>query len=171
MTFWTLERIAQALGTGPSDEREIAGITTDTRSVRTGECFVALRGERFDGHDFLADAVRAGAGALVVDDASRAPVPGVPVFEVEDTLVALGALARFRREAWARPVIAVGGSNGKTSTKELLRAALGSRFRVRHIPVIDDGRLLGLVSIGDLVKARIADQQFTITQLEHYIAT
>jgi UDP-N-acetylmuramyl pentapeptide synthase len=78
MTFWTLERIAQALGTGPSDEREIAGITTDTRSVRTGECFVALRGERFDGHDFLADAVRAGAGALVVDDASRAPVPGVP---------------------------------------------------------------------------------------------
>jgi CBS domain-containing protein len=52
-------------------------------------------------------------------------------------------------------------------------AAMGimTRTRVRHIPVSDDGRLLGLVSIGDLVKARIADQQFTITQLEHYIAT
>ncbi len=130
MSFWTLERVAQALGTGPADGREITGITTDTRSVRAGECFVALRGERFDGHDFLADAVRAGAAAVVVSDARRAPVPGVPVFEVPDTLVALGALARFRREAWARPVIAVGGSNGKTSTKELLRAALGSRFRV-----------------------------------------
>ena len=130
MSFWSLERIAQALGSGPSDERAITGITTDTRSVRPGECFVALRGERFDGHEFLADAVRAGAAALVVEDARRAPVPGVPVFEVEDTLIALGALARFRREAWGRPVIAVGGSNGKTSTKEMLRAVLGSRFRV-----------------------------------------
>src|SRR5690606_18632638 len=55
---------------------------------------------------------------------------GVPVFEAPDTLVALGQLARYRRDLWGRPVIAVGGSNGKTSTKELLRAALGSRFAV-----------------------------------------
>jgi UDP-N-acetylmuramoyl-tripeptide--D-alanyl-D-alanine ligase len=130
VTFWTLDRVAQALGGGPSDGRAIHGITTDSRALRAGECFVALRGERFDGHDYLADAVRAGAAALVVDDARRAPVPGVPVFEVPDTLVALGALARFRRDAWGGPVIAIGGSNGKTSTKELLRAALGSRFRV-----------------------------------------
>src|SRR5690606_33663128 len=53
-----------------------------------------------------------------------------PAFEVEDTLVALGRLGRYRRDAWARPVIAVGGSNGKTSTKELLKAVLGSRFAV-----------------------------------------
>jgi UDP-N-acetylmuramoyl-tripeptide--D-alanyl-D-alanine ligase len=128
--FWTLSRLAKALGTGPSDERPIAGITTDTRHIKPGECFLALRGENFDGHNFLADAVKAGAAALIVDDARRAPVPGVPVFEVRDTLVALGQLGRFRRDAWARPVIAVGGSNGKTSTKEFLRAVLGSRFNV-----------------------------------------
>lgn len=128
--FWTLARIAKALGTGPSDDRPVTGITTDTRKIREGECFLALRGEHFDGHDFLAAAVQARAAALIVDDARRAPVPGVPVFEVPDTLVALGQLGRFRRDAWARPVIAVGGSNGKTSTKEFLRAALGSRFNV-----------------------------------------
>jgi UDP-N-acetylmuramoyl-tripeptide--D-alanyl-D-alanine ligase len=130
MSFWTLARIAKALGGGPSDDRPITGITTDTRRIRDGECFVALRGENFDGHDFLTAAVQARAAAVIVDDARRAPVPGVPVFEVPDTLVALGQLGRFRREAWARPVIAVGGSNGKTSTKEFLRAALGSRYSV-----------------------------------------
>lgn len=129
-TFWTLARIAKALGGGPSDSRPIAGITTDTRAIRDGQCFVALKGERFDAHDFLADAVKAGAVALVVNDARRAAGLGVPVFGVEDTLVALGQLGRFRREAWGKPIIAVGGSNGKTSTKELLKAALGSRLTV-----------------------------------------
>ncbi len=128
--FWTLQRLAQALGDGPSDFRAIAGITTDTRKVRPGECFVALVGETFDGHDYLAEAVAAGAAALVVNDARRAARLGVPVFEVPDTLIALGMLGRYRRLAWGRPVIAVGGSNGKTSTKELLKAVLGSRFTV-----------------------------------------
>jgi UDP-N-acetylmuramoyl-tripeptide--D-alanyl-D-alanine ligase len=130
VSFWTLSRIAQALGTGPRDSRRVAGVTTDTRAIKAGECFVALKGERFDAHDFLADAVKAGAIALVVNDARRAATLGVPVYEVPDTLHALGLLGRFRRAAWGRPVIAVGGSNGKTSTKELLKAALGSRFNV-----------------------------------------
>jgi UDP-N-acetylmuramoyl-tripeptide--D-alanyl-D-alanine ligase len=68
--------------------------------------------------------------AVVVHDARRAAGLGVPVYEVRNTLHALGALARYRRRAWGRPVIAVGGSNGKTSTKELVRAALGARLNV-----------------------------------------
>lgn len=128
--FWTLERVARALDLGVYDARPVRGISTDTRTLAAGECFVALVGERFDGHDHLDAAVAAGASALVVADAKRAPRAGVPVLEVPDTLVALGQLARYRRDAWARPVIAVGGSNGKTSTKELLRAALGSTFTV-----------------------------------------
>lgn len=128
--FWTLERIARALGGGPSDGRPINGVSTDTRRIAPGACFVALKGEHFDAHEFLREAVAAGAGALVVRDARLAATLGVPVFEVPDTLVALGALARFRRLAWGRPVIAVGGSNGKTSTKELLKAVLGSRYEV-----------------------------------------
>ncbi|MBX7119909.1 MAG: UDP-N-acetylmuramoyl-tripeptide--D-alanyl-D-alanine ligase [Gemmatimonadaceae bacterium] len=128
--FWTLQRLAQALGDGPSDGRPIAGVTTDTRAVQPGQCFVALRGETFDGHDFLAEAVAKGAAALVVSDPRPAATLGVPVFVVPDTLVALGMLGRYRRLAWQRPVVAVGGSNGKTSTKELLKAVLGSRLTV-----------------------------------------
>ncbi|MEY4609406.1 MAG: hypothetical protein RL625_1623 [Gemmatimonadota bacterium] len=130
MTFWTVERVAAALGHGPADGRPLAGITTDTRALVPGSCFVALRGERFDAHDYLAEAVAAGAAALVVEDATRTGGLGVPVFTVDDTHLALADLARYRRSAWARPVIAVGGSNGKTSTKELLKAVLGSRLRV-----------------------------------------
>ncbi len=131
MPFWTLARVARALGLPDQlDERSVAAISTDTRTLVAGDCFVALRGERFDGHDHLAAAVEAGATALVVQDARLAPLSGVPVLEVPDTLVALGQLARYRRDAWAKPVIAVGGSNGKTSTKELLKAALGSVYTV-----------------------------------------
>jgi UDP-N-acetylmuramoyl-tripeptide--D-alanyl-D-alanine ligase len=133
--FWTMDRVADALagvaaGALPRGPRELVGVETDTRTIRTGTLFVALRGERFDAHDFLADAVRAGAQALVVDDPARAAGLGVAIYVVTDTRAALGALGYFRRRAWGRPVIAVGGSNGKTSTKELLAAALGGAYRV-----------------------------------------
>ncbi|HEX5831415.1 MAG TPA: UDP-N-acetylmuramoyl-tripeptide--D-alanyl-D-alanine ligase, partial [Gemmatimonadaceae bacterium] len=105
-------------------------VSTDTRNLGAGDLFVALRGERFDAHDFLPAAVQQGAAALVVDDAGRAAGLGVPVYEVPDTLVALGQLGRFRRRAWGRPVVAVAGSNGKTTTKDLLRAALGGALQV-----------------------------------------
>jgi UDP-N-acetylmuramoyl-tripeptide--D-alanyl-D-alanine ligase len=118
-------------------------IATDTRSVGAGDCFVALRGERFDAHAFLADAVAKGAAALVVDDARRAAGLAVPVYAVDDTTRALGLLARYRRRAWGRPVIGVVGTNGKTSTKELLRAALGSRLRV-HATVGNYNNLVGV---------------------------
>ncbi len=130
--FWTLARVAQALGLpafGGTD-RPLRIVGTDTRTLQAGDLFVALAGERFDAHDFLPDAVRAGAAALVVHDATRAVGLGVPVFAVDDTLHALGALGHFYRAAWTLPVVAVGGSNGKTSTKELLKAALGARRQV-----------------------------------------
>lgn len=128
--FWTLDRVHEALGTGPRGAEPLRAVGTDTRTLQTGDCFVALRGERFDAHDFLADAVARGARALVVEDASRAAGLDAAVFEVPDTLVALGELARFFRRSWRRPVVAVAGSNGKTSTKELIRAALGAARRV-----------------------------------------
>ena len=118
------------LRTGDHDRRALRGISTDTRAIRAGDCFVALAGEHFDAHDFLADAVVKGAAALVVHDVARAATLGVPVFAVDNTLHALGALARYRRRAWGRPVIAIGGSNGKTSTKEMVKAALGARLEV-----------------------------------------
>lgn len=128
--YWTFERVALALGTGPSMPNPLAGVSTDTRQVQRGALFVALRGERFDAHDFLAEAKAAGASAFVVSDATKAAGLGVPTYVVSDTLVALGQLATAWRKAWGKSVIAVAGSNGKTSTKELLKAALGHTFVV-----------------------------------------
>jgi UDP-N-acetylmuramoyl-tripeptide--D-alanyl-D-alanine ligase len=128
--FWTLDRIADALGDGPRGTTELSRISTDTRHVTADCCFIALIGETFDAHDFLADAVQQGAKALIVSDARRAANLGVPVYEVNDTLAAIGLLARYRRRVWGRPVVGVVGTNGKTSTKELLLAALGSTLNV-----------------------------------------
>ena len=133
--FWTLDRIAAALeghtsGSHPRGPASLTGITTDTRKIAKGNVFVALKGERFDGHDYLEDAVRDGASALVVSRAPRLNSLGVPVYEVRDTLVALGALSRYWRRAWGKTIIGVAGSNGKTSTKDLIRAALSRSYSV-----------------------------------------
>ncbi len=107
------------------------GVSTDSRTVGTGMLFVALRGERFDGHRFLGDAVTRGAAGLVVDAAGEASAPpGIPLLVVEDTVAALGALAHLHRRRFDIPVIAVGGSNGKTTTKEMIAGVLGTRYRV-----------------------------------------
>ncbi len=143
--FWTLDRVASALGSGPRGATALTRIATDTRHVARGDCFVALKGESFDAHDFLATAVEQGAAALVVSDARRAANLGVPVYEVPDTLAALGLLARYRRRAWGggRLVVGVVGTNGKTSTKELLKAALGGALQV-HATTGNYNNLVGV---------------------------
>ncbi|HXN76480.1 MAG TPA: UDP-N-acetylmuramoyl-tripeptide--D-alanyl-D-alanine ligase [Gemmatimonadaceae bacterium] len=133
--FWNLDRIAAALaeqasGKLPRGATEVNGITTDTRKIGKGDVFLALRGERFDGHDYLRDAVRDGASALVVSRPPKLDTLGVPIFEVKDTLIALGALAHYWRRAWGKTIVGVAGSNGKTSTKDLLKAALGRSYTV-----------------------------------------
>ncbi|MEP7066263.1 MAG: UDP-N-acetylmuramoyl-tripeptide--D-alanyl-D-alanine ligase [Gemmatimonadota bacterium] len=147
-SFWTVARIADALrdesvGAIPRDDRAIARITTDTRTISPGDCFVALIGEKFDAHDFLREAVERGATALVCSAPARTAGLGVPVFLVGDTLVALGALARYRRRAWLGTVVGVAGSNGKTTTKELIRAALGTCFNV-HATTGNLNNLIGV---------------------------
>lgn len=129
---WTDRRVRRALDLAverADEELAYAGVTTDSRAVEEGELFVALRGERFDGHDFVADAVAAGAAGAVV---SRpvAGAEGVPIYPVDDTLEALGSLARHRRRALDVPVIAVTGSSGKTTTRALLQGALAVDRRV-----------------------------------------
>ena len=138
MSFWTLDRIADALereltGARPLGTTAIRAIATDTRTIQAGDCFVALKGETFDAHDFLRDAVAKGATAAVVNDPRKGADLGVPIFAVHDTLKALWDLASYRRRAWAgagKPIIAVAGSNGKTTTKELTRGALATFYDV-----------------------------------------
>jgi UDP-N-acetylmuramoyl-tripeptide--D-alanyl-D-alanine ligase len=104
-------------------------VCTDTRKLEPGCLFVALVGERFDAHDFLSQAAAAGAaGAVVQAGRQLPPLPeALGLYAVPDTLVALGALARFHRFRFKLPVGAVGGSNGKTTTKEMVAAILETR--------------------------------------------
>ena len=105
----------------------VNGVSTDTRAIAQGTLFVALAGERFDAHDFLEQAVAAGAAALLVADATRVPA-GVPAVVVDDTRLALGRLAAAWRARFTLPVIAVTGSNGKTTTKEMIAAILKAAY-------------------------------------------
>lgn len=102
------------------------GVSTDSRAVGKGSLFVALRGERFDAHEFLADVVRQGAAAVVVE---RVPQGlSIPALVVPDTRIALGEIARYWRRRFALPVIGVTGSNGKTTVKEMIAAILSAAF-------------------------------------------
>jgi UDP-N-acetylmuramoyl-tripeptide--D-alanyl-D-alanine ligase len=129
---WTAAEVERALGTKGTagGDAEYTGISTDTRKIQPGSLFVALRGANYDAHEFLAVASGAGATAAVVSRMPEVQPSGMRLYLVDDTLHALGRLARQRRRALAGRVVAVAGSNGKTTTKELLRAALGAKFRV-----------------------------------------
>lgn len=109
-------------------------ISTDTRQIRPGDCFVALPGENHDGHAFVAGALTAGAGAVIVSrplhDLSLPDGVEASVIRVSDTLYALGELARYHRRRFSIPVVGITGSNGKTSSKEMVAAILGQRRQV-----------------------------------------
>ncbi|MHB8410321.1 MAG: UDP-N-acetylmuramoyl-tripeptide--D-alanyl-D-alanine ligase [Candidatus Acidiferrales bacterium] len=139
---WTVAEMADALGvaapSGSDSVARLAGVSIDSRTVKPGELFVAIRGPRHDGHNFVAAALAQGAAAAVVE-CDRAPEfpPEIHgrLLAVNDTLRALQELARSYCDAWrnakvGRRVAAVTGSAGKTTTKEILAALLAARFRV-----------------------------------------
>jgi UDP-N-acetylmuramoyl-tripeptide--D-alanyl-D-alanine ligase len=108
----------------------VATICTDSRSLKAGDLFVALRGASFDGHAFVPEAARRGAiGALVEEDTGGLP-PGFAVVKVPDTLRAFQQIAAEYRRSMAAQIVCVTGSNGKTSTKDLIAAVLRERFQV-----------------------------------------
>lgn len=114
--------------------------STDTRRLTAGALYVALRGERFDGHDFIAQAETQGAAALLVDKPIDSPLPSL---QVPDTRIALGELARWWRTQWDLPVVAVTGSNGKTTVKEMLASIF------RQITQSDDAVLATLGNLNN----------------------
>ena len=134
---WTVQEIARALGvavpSGLSPVERVAGVSIDSRAVGRGQLFVAIRGPRHDGHNFVAAALQAGAEAALVAANRISSYPEEirgRVFSVPDTLAALQELARAVRRAWGKRIAAVTGSVGKTTTKEILAALLGAKFRV-----------------------------------------
>lgn len=135
MASFTIEEIERACGAKllqRGREPSMDGVSTDTRTIETGNLFLALKGENFDGHAFLKKACEEGASGVILSDASfAAEVPSdVSVFFVKDTKKALEDLAHFHRMRFHVPVIGITGSNGKTTTKDMTTALLSSRFHV-----------------------------------------
>lgn len=130
--MFTLYEIAQACGgklIGGQSRDTVTGISCDSRTVQPGELFIALRGERFDGHSFLAQTFQKGAVCALIE--KELPNASYPVVFVSDTLKAFQRLARYYRAQFSVPTIAVTGSAGKTTTKECIGVCLSEVFRVR----------------------------------------
>jgi UDP-N-acetylmuramoyl-tripeptide--D-alanyl-D-alanine ligase len=129
-----LERIA-ALAEGSlssgNGEILIERISTDSRTLKRGDLFVALRGENFDGHQFVEAAARAGAAGVIVNDSWKGNVPaGVAIIRAPDSLTAYQTLAANYRKSLQLKVLAITGSNGKTTTKDFAASVLARKFRV-----------------------------------------
>ncbi|CUH94032.1 hypothetical protein P22_0094 [Propionispora sp. 2/2-37] len=139
MAEFTIEEVSQAVGNNlnrmaPCDSAvRFTGVSTDTRSIHPGDLFVALIGERFDGHNFITQAVQKGAAGVLVSKAVIADMDEAApcvVITVQNTLAALQQLAKFHRSRYSIPVIAVTGSNGKTTTKDMTAAVLSRKYKV-----------------------------------------
>ncbi|MEM1057766.1 MAG: UDP-N-acetylmuramoyl-tripeptide--D-alanyl-D-alanine ligase [Verrucomicrobiota bacterium] len=156
------ERCGGLLLSGPAG-REIARVGKDTRDLRPGDLYVALKGERFDGHAFLPQAAEAGAAAALVSEAPEAGLPAdFGLIKVADTLVGLQTLAGDYRRRLSARTVGVTGSSGKTSTKEMIASVLRQKFATRatqgnlnnHIGVpltvlsLEEGDAWGVVEMG-----------------------
>lgn len=120
----------KGLSRGGVEGDRFQGVCTDTRTVQPGNLFIALTGERFDGHEFIKQAIEKGAAGVVISKQEMVLPEGIAVIVVENTLKALQDLAQFNRRRFQIPVIAITGSNGKTTTKDLTAAILASKLRV-----------------------------------------
>ncbi len=127
-----LWRIAEFTGAqGAVDQEQVAmGYSIDSRSLQPGDLFIALQGDRFDGHDYVNSALEKGAVAAVIDGKRKLDADAHRLLRVDDTLTALQSLGAAARRLWGKPLLAVTGSAGKTTTKELLAHLLSTKFRV-----------------------------------------
>ncbi|NQT47216.1 MAG: UDP-N-acetylmuramoyl-tripeptide--D-alanyl-D-alanine ligase [Candidatus Omnitrophica bacterium] len=136
--MFTIEDILKGTGgeiiSGRGRSIVATGVSIDSRTMSKGELFIAIKGENFDGHNFLSEAFKKGACAVIVMDRSLWNVPeglkDVPIVMVSDTVKALGDLARFHRKRFDIPVVAVTGSNGKTTVKDMISFLLQDNFEV-----------------------------------------
>jgi UDP-N-acetylmuramoyl-tripeptide--D-alanyl-D-alanine ligase len=112
----------------------VRGVSTDTRSLQAGQLFIPLSGAQFDGHDYALQAVANGATALLWQRNRPLPAPSLPLIFVDDPLLALQALAHGYRKQLGLKVVAVTGSNGKTTTKDIIAALLSTTYRVHKTP-------------------------------------
>ena len=128
--LWTASEAALATGGKACGDWEVSGISIDTRNLESGDLFVALKGENRDGHVFVESALDKGAGAALISDPPAQSAEDAPLLLVENTLHGLEALGRASRARSPARIIAVTGSAGKTTTKEMLRLALSGQGKL-----------------------------------------
>ncbi|MBE3144880.1 MAG: UDP-N-acetylmuramoyl-tripeptide--D-alanyl-D-alanine ligase, partial [Planctomycetes bacterium] len=117
------------------DESRVTGVSTDSRTAKPGDCFFAISGENFDGHNFLADVFAKGAACAVVSkDVPPDKFPGKTILKVSDTIKALGDLASWYRKDCKFKVIAITGSVGKTTTRQIVYHVLSQHFKTYQSP-------------------------------------
>jgi len=164
----SIREIVVAIGghqiSGPPD-RAAEGFCTDSRSMVPGHLFLALKGERYDGHDFLGEAVRAGAGGLIVEAGRPLREAGaghdIAVITVPSTLQALGDLASWWRKRWAGTVIAITGSNGKSTTKEMAAAIVSLKAKTMKSP----GNFNNLIGLPLSILALEPDHELAVLEM------
>ena len=157
----------QAFGFERTKELVFTGVSTDSRTLRQGDLFIALRGDTFDGHNFITKAVEAGAGAIIADSKWVEPNQilvsslNVPRLIVEDTARTFGQLANAHRKKFKIPVLVIGGSNGKTTTKEMVSTVLRTRFRVLNT----EGNLNNHIGVPQTILRLSKEHQIAVLEI------
>jgi UDP-N-acetylmuramoyl-tripeptide--D-alanyl-D-alanine ligase len=157
----------QALGFERAKGLFFTGVSTDSRTIRPGDLFIALRGDTFDGHNFITKAVEAGAAAIIADSKWLEQNQilfsslNVPRLIVEDTVRAFGQLANAHRKKFKVPVLVIGGSNGKTTTKEMVSSVLRTKFRILNT----EGNLNNHVGVPQTIMRLEKEHQIAILEI------
>jgi UDP-N-acetylmuramoyl-tripeptide--D-alanyl-D-alanine ligase len=110
----------------------VRGVSIDSRSIRSGDIFWAIKGDKFDGHNYIHESIKKGASAIVIESAfeTKYKALDIPVIVVNDTLSALQNFSSIHREKYNIPLIGITGTNGKTTTKEMINWILKSKYNV-----------------------------------------
>jgi UDP-N-acetylmuramoyl-tripeptide--D-alanyl-D-alanine ligase len=157
----------QALGFDAASSSPVTGISTDSRTTQSGDLFFAIRGEKFDGHDFITKAIGSGASVVVVDrnwaesNGAMLVSLNVPRLVVDDTSVALGDLAALYRKSFDIPVIAVAGSNGKTTTKNMI----GLILQMKHNILSTEGNLNNHIGVPQTLFRLNKDHDIAVVEI------
>ncbi|HEX4858565.1 MAG TPA: UDP-N-acetylmuramoyl-tripeptide--D-alanyl-D-alanine ligase, partial [Usitatibacteraceae bacterium] len=160
----SLDEVAEACGgRRVGSGTVVAGVSSDSRSVAPGELFVALRGDKFDAHDFLPAAIGRGAAAALV--ARELPGLAVPQVVVADTRLALGRIASHWRARFAAPMLALTGSNGKTTVKEMLREILAAHTGDAASVHVTAGNLNNEIGVPLTLLAQRAQHRYAVIEM------
>ncbi|MFQ5477623.1 MAG: UDP-N-acetylmuramoyl-tripeptide--D-alanyl-D-alanine ligase [Candidatus Binatia bacterium] len=164
MTVEDVLRATSGTLRGDDESAELAALSTDSRSTAPRDLFVALRGDHFDGHDFVDDAIARGAAAVVCERGRARPRRGVALVEVDDTLRALGDIAAGIRLRFDIPVVAITGSNGKTSTKEMIRSILVGEMGETAI-LANEGNFNNLIGLPTTIFKMNSDHRVAVLEM------